>query len=215
MPTILHSALTGAEVHEPKGIGGAASGASYVADGAGSGTWTRPEPKDLAGQPAGRVYVSDGADSGDWRSLVYHGAGGMVFNSGTPPYSLSATTSNQVINPVLVPVDLVNFTYTNTPNMVFGFTGDADAITHIDFDATIRQSSGDPIVIEYAISVDGVIDESSRMAVTAVDAAWIPVSTHTSRLLTAGDEIEVVFRVSSSVTVNFASVKMSLTGAPR
>lgn len=35
-----HSALTGAELHEPKGIDAAAVDTVYVADGAGSGTYT-------------------------------------------------------------------------------------------------------------------------------------------------------------------------------
>jgi hypothetical protein len=35
-----HATLTGANLHEPKGVAAAASGAVYVADGAGSGAWT-------------------------------------------------------------------------------------------------------------------------------------------------------------------------------
>ena len=40
MPTIEHSALTSGELHEPKGADAASEGMVYVADGAGSGTWT-------------------------------------------------------------------------------------------------------------------------------------------------------------------------------
>lgn len=36
----LHSTLTGADLHEPKGIATATSGQEHVANGAGSGTWT-------------------------------------------------------------------------------------------------------------------------------------------------------------------------------
>ena len=39
MPTIEHSVLPNADLHEPKNINSAASGAVYVADGAGSGVW--------------------------------------------------------------------------------------------------------------------------------------------------------------------------------
>ena len=35
-----HSALTGASLHEPKGVATAASGEVYIADGSGSGAWT-------------------------------------------------------------------------------------------------------------------------------------------------------------------------------
>ncbi len=39
MPFIQHSALTGAELHEPKGAAAAAVDKVYVSDGAGSGAW--------------------------------------------------------------------------------------------------------------------------------------------------------------------------------
>lgn len=39
----LHRDLTGADLHEPKGVSGAANKTTYVADGAGSGAWAKPE----------------------------------------------------------------------------------------------------------------------------------------------------------------------------
>lgn len=36
----LHKDLTGAELHEPKGVESALSGTVYVANGSGSGSWT-------------------------------------------------------------------------------------------------------------------------------------------------------------------------------
>jgi len=36
-----HRDLTGADLHEPKGVTGAATGSVYVSNGAGSGTWKR------------------------------------------------------------------------------------------------------------------------------------------------------------------------------
>jgi len=40
MTNVAHSALTGASLHEPKGVAAATSGQVYVADGAASGAWT-------------------------------------------------------------------------------------------------------------------------------------------------------------------------------
>jgi len=40
MVNVEHSTLTGASLHEPKGVGAASSGQVYVANGAGSGVWT-------------------------------------------------------------------------------------------------------------------------------------------------------------------------------
>lgn len=66
-----HSALTGAELHEPKGVSTATSNETYVANGAGSGTWSEPEPKGATGASAEQVYVADGAGSGAWTTRQY------------------------------------------------------------------------------------------------------------------------------------------------
>lgn len=39
MVDVAHSTLTGADLHEPKGVASAASGTVYISDGAGSGSW--------------------------------------------------------------------------------------------------------------------------------------------------------------------------------
>ena len=41
MPNIQHATLTGADLHEPKGVAEANEGSVYIADGSGSGTWTQ------------------------------------------------------------------------------------------------------------------------------------------------------------------------------
>lgn len=44
----LHSALTGADLHEPKGVATATSGQVYIANGSGSGAWTSPTLVNMA-----------------------------------------------------------------------------------------------------------------------------------------------------------------------
>ncbi len=44
----LHSALTGADLHEPKGVAAAGAGEVYLSNGAGSGSWVVP-PYTLTG----------------------------------------------------------------------------------------------------------------------------------------------------------------------
>ena len=38
---VAHSALTGADLHEPKGVAGAGSDTVYIANGSGSGSWAK------------------------------------------------------------------------------------------------------------------------------------------------------------------------------
>ena len=64
MANVEHSALTGANLHEPKGAAAAASGKVYIADGAGSGTWDFVKPPGTATALAGQAYLADGAGGG-------------------------------------------------------------------------------------------------------------------------------------------------------
>jgi hypothetical protein len=41
MANVQHSTLTGADLHEPKGVGSASTNTVYVANGSGSGTWQK------------------------------------------------------------------------------------------------------------------------------------------------------------------------------
>lgn len=91
MPDVQHSSLTGAELHEPKGISGASSNETYVANGAGSGSWAEPEPKGVSGATSGQAYIANGAGSGAWTSLFQYG-GIHNFESDTVSISTIGTT---------------------------------------------------------------------------------------------------------------------------
>ena len=41
MANVQHNTMTGADLHEPKGVGAASVNTAYIADGAGSGTWQK------------------------------------------------------------------------------------------------------------------------------------------------------------------------------
>lgn len=70
MPDVQHNTLTGAELHEPKGIDAAGSGEIYVADGAGSGAWQDPAVNPADGS-AGEVPVANGSGAVVWSPRFY------------------------------------------------------------------------------------------------------------------------------------------------
>lgn len=53
---VAHASLTGANLHEPKGVAAATANKVYVSDGAGSGSWKYP-----AGMAYGEIYIAGGA----------------------------------------------------------------------------------------------------------------------------------------------------------
>lgn len=54
MANVQHSTLTGADLHEPKGVAAASAGKVYVSNGAGSGAWTTLTRY-------GELYITSGA----------------------------------------------------------------------------------------------------------------------------------------------------------
>ena len=160
MPDVQHSTLTGAELHEPKGITGAMDQDTYVADGAGSGSWTRPEPKGSDTASAGEVYVADGAGSGNWRPRSYV-IQGLFADLGT----------NEI---VLVPVPLAG-TVVRVTGVLEG------AITVSDETVTVKDSGGNSmgaITIAQPGSAKGDIDTLTPASNnTVTDNDWIELET--------------------------------------
>ena len=63
MPT-QHNTITGADLHEPKGIAAAAAEKVYIANGSGSGAFGFMDPKGASSAAVGKIYSSDGSGSG-------------------------------------------------------------------------------------------------------------------------------------------------------
>lgn len=61
-----HSLLTGAELHEPKGVDAATVGTAYIADGLGSGTWKLPEADEVTVNDPQGVF-----SGGDLETVLY------------------------------------------------------------------------------------------------------------------------------------------------
>lgn len=62
MPT-LHSTITGADNHEPKGVESATSGRVYVANGSGSGSWTNQTALNTPIADAGNLYAATNVEN--------------------------------------------------------------------------------------------------------------------------------------------------------
>ena len=69
MPT-QHNVITGADLHEPKGIAAAAAEKVYIANGSGSGAFGFMDPKGASSAAVGKVYSADGSGSGTFEYPV-------------------------------------------------------------------------------------------------------------------------------------------------
>jgi len=143
--TIEHASITGSNVHEPKGADTATAGTVYVSDGAGSGSWIKPEPKGVDASVINKVYVSDGAGSGEWKSVYTHG-----FEDYNDSGSSQALTSG-------VYVDLTNNgsgIYTNKDYKLPDGRGDIWDTSNNEFDwSGAGLQLGDTVDIRFDVTV--------------------------------------------------------------
>lgn len=93
--TIQHKDITGANVHEPKGVDVAAAKLVYVSNGSGSGTWKRIGTDNLLGLTTdggltGRKLITDGAEG---FTLAYDNLyGSMVMTNNTTAFTVAAAS---------------------------------------------------------------------------------------------------------------------------
>lgn len=76
---IEHKDITGANLHEPKGVAAASANTLYVANGSGSGTWAKADAASIksTGKNQGQILIADGSggstwDGSVWKDLIGH-----------------------------------------------------------------------------------------------------------------------------------------------
>lgn len=96
--SIEHSVITDPEIHEPKGVAAAASGRIYVADGAGSGAWSKVQDGsvDSEASASGAYLESDGGGNAAFVKRIYRytvgvGTPGAVGANTTTEHSVTVT----------------------------------------------------------------------------------------------------------------------------
>ena len=126
-----HVDLTDPELHEPKGVAAATSNQTYVANGAGSGSWSEPEPKGISGATSGQVYIADGASSGAWTTQTLTEL--YMRNVSNGANSTSCTASTDVNVPLI-------------GNGSFNFSSSNIATGLLELDATYNGGQGGIII---------------------------------------------------------------------
>lgn len=96
--SIEHSAITDPNIHEPKGISTAGANNSYLANGAGSGTWRKIRSTDFQGITgdsgvANKSVVSDGANGFQFATTAAYGSMTITANSVTATMTAVADTT--------------------------------------------------------------------------------------------------------------------------
>lgn len=163
--TVEHAALTGASLHEPKGVAAAAANTVYVADGVGSGTWQKITASQLSGTGNAWVNVIIVADV---KATTVAGGSSI---SGTQTRTLNTTVLNNISGASLAAnqVTLPAGTY-----MVVGDAPAAGCNGHMAsiYDVTAATSlvSGSS---EYSAAASGVVTRSKIISTFTLAGAHL------------------------------------------
>ena len=153
-----HNTLTGASLHEPKGVATATAGQTYIADGAGSGAWVVAEPK---GIPAldHQVYHSDGTGSGSWHYIPqgwgrYSDLSGVTAFTTTPALltidKLGAQTTEAYLPPAIRGTGTL---WNNVANTITPIAVGDTYVLRIDLPVTAK--SGTPNYLKVQLDIGG------------------------------------------------------------
>ena len=155
---IEHSSIVDGERHEPKDIDSAADGNVYVADGAGSGTWSGQAP-----QPHGWIYYKDGAAA-------------QTFNTTAAKLSIDGATS---ILDTYAPTGVTVLWDTTGDVMTPAALGDS-YIIRLDLPVTAKSGTPNKITVQYDIgggATPSTIVVSEELAVDGAAPYSVSVST--------------------------------------
>jgi len=186
MANVNHSTLTDPYLHEPKGAASAGAGTVYVANGSGSGSWV--EKTRFIG-----AYVG--------------------FDSVTPAYVHSVTTSDTILDPTFTVAETNGFVGETSPNARLKYTGTEDIEAQIVFTIASSNSSGTSRNCEFAIFKNGVELGGARTIRTIDSGSWGSISVFGFTTFSTNDYLEIKVKGDASFTMNVASAFMSIMGS--
>jgi len=233
--TIKHSVLTGASLHEPKGVAAAAAGQTYVADGTGGGaqkaiatdanaTITTMEPKGIAAASEFDIYQADGASGGSWVSP------GEVIERTYGYLALETSGETFVIGAGEVDTDVpFSLTYEsillssslafNTTTNVITFSGEQTVIVHTIVQMSHALTTGVNATLKISLqkSTNGgstwVTQDQSLSARKFPGADLGNMTLNSIISLSTDDQIRFIRNCDTASTFTATNVNLSMTGA--
>lgn len=150
----LHNALTGVELHEPKGTAAANAGEVFTANGAGSGAYGKVAETsiDSTGEDRGRILVATGGDSVGWQELIWKDLKGLVIPKASGAGSPTRTTYIGNISDYAFTVnDIVDLNY----HIPHDYAPGTDIFLHIHWSHNGTNISGTLEVTAYVTAAKG------------------------------------------------------------
>lgn len=187
MANVNHSSLTDPYLHEPKGVASASSGEIYLANGSGSGNWIKAHR---------------------------HINGYIQFDSVTPAYQHSVTTSFTALNPTFSTTLADGFTGSASPNARLIYTGAEGIVSNCTFVCNFKNNSGTARNVQFIFYKNGSVMNGGHVIVTANSGEWKSATLADMTELSTNDYIEIFVKADAAFTLDVASASLIVDGVP-
>ena len=216
MATIAHKNIPSAQAHEPKGVESAVNKSLYVANGSGSGTWSKIGPQSLSNIStngvAGQFVAVDGAGN---FVLASAPSGSIYFYNVSTPYTLTypsvftkaAPTTTGSGSPTLI---------TEGTNARLTYTGASTTSLDVAYVISFDQASGANRDVQAAIYKNGTVVPGSQAIVTASSGQKHQLVCHADVSVSLNDYIEIYMKndgASGDVRVYAFTMQVTTAGA--
>jgi len=216
MATIAHKNIPSAQAHEPKGIESAVNKTLYIANGSGSGAWSKIGPQSLSGVASngvsGQFVAVDGAGN---FVLASAPSGSVYFYNTATPYTLTYPSAFTKAAPTT--------TGSGTPTLIteattarLTYTGTAATSLDVAFSVSLDQASGGARDIQAAIFKNGTVVPGSHGIITTTSGEKHIIACHADVAVVQNDYIEVYLKndgASGDVRVYSFSLSATTSGA--
>lgn len=216
MPSISHKNIPSAQAHEPKGVESAVNKSLYVANGSGSGTWSKIGPQSLSNIStngvAGQFVAVDGAGN---FVLASAPSGSIYFYNVSTPYTLTypsvftkaAPTTIASGSPTLI---------TEGTNARLTYTGASTTSLDVAYIISFDQASGADRDVQAAIYKNGTVVPGSQAIVTSSSGQKHQLICHADVSVSLNDYIEIYMKndgASGDVRIYAFTMQVTTAGA--
>jgi hypothetical protein len=216
MATIAHKNIPSAQAHEPKGVESAVNKSLYVANGSGSGTWSKIGPQSLSNIStngvAGQFVAVDGAGN---FVLASAPSGSIYFYNVSTPYTLTypsvftkaAPTTIASGSPTLI---------TEGTNARLTYTGASTTSLDVAYIISFDQASGADRDVQAAIYKNGTVVPGSQAIVTSSSGQKHQLICHADVSVSLNDYIEIYMKndgASGDVRIYAFTMQVTTAGA--
>ena len=140
---------------------------------------------------------------------------GTGFDSTTPAYTHSTTTSDTVLNNTFTATENNGFTILTSPNTRIRYDGTETISAYVLISLSTEQASGSNKEVEWALYKNGSAITGARSLRTLSTSNWGSITLSAFSQLSTNDYLEIFTKADGAASILYASMQLSIVGTKK